>query len=306
MRTQKARGLKSINHILTLFTIIFLFFNGDAYAQQKPFTIVIDPGHGGQDVGAKGSYSLEKNLALAVSLKLRDEVNRQYPKVRTIMTRSTDITQNVKAKAEIANNAGGDLFISIHCNAAPRISKSEITGYKTQTYYTGKGKSRKKRTRKVPVYRRWTEANPAKGTETFIWSIDKVDSKTSALRNNEELYMDDEMRKELANFDPESAEKNIIYNLRAKQYFTRSATFAKNIEQEFINTGRESRMAKQRNKGIWVLQATAMPSVLIEIGFISNIEEENYMNSGQGQQEIVSAITKAVGKYLSNLGVAYK
>lgn len=305
MRTKKRVVLKFFNYLLLL-TLFFICFAGDSFAQQKPFTIVIDPGHGGADVGAKGAVSLEKNVALAVSLKLRDAVNKEFPKVRTIMTRSTDITQNVKAKAEIANNAGGDLFISIHCNAAPRISKSELTGYKTETYYTGKGKSRKKHTRKVPVYRRWTEANPAKGTETFIWSIDKVDSKTSALRNNEELYMDDEMRKELANFDPDSPEKNIIYNLRAKQYFSRSASFAKNIEQEFINTGRESRMAKQRNKGIWVLQATAMPSVLVEIGFISNREEEDYMNSYQGQQEIVSAITKAIRTYLNGLAIKYK
>lgn len=305
MRTKKRVVLKFFNYLLLL-TLFFICFAGDSFAQQKPFTIVIDPGHGGADVGAKGAVSLEKNVALAVSLKLRDAVNKEFPKVRTIMTRSNDITQNVKAKAEIANNVGGDLFISIHCNAAPRISKSELTGYKTETYYTGKGKSRKKHTRKVPQYRRWTEPNPAKGTETFIWSIDKVDSKTSALRNNEELYMDDEMRKELANFDPDSPEKNIIYNLRAKQYFSRSASFAKNIEQEFINTGRESRMAKQRNKGIWVLQATAMPSVLVEIGFISNREEEEYMNSYQGQQEIVSAITKAIRTYLNGLAIKYK
>ena len=297
--------MKIFNYLLLL-ALFFICFAGDTLAQQKPFTIVIDPGHGGADVGAKGAFSLEKDVALAVSLKLRDEIIKEFPKVKTIMTRSNDITQNVKAKAEIANNAGGDLFISIHCNAAPRISKSELIGYKTETYYTGKGKSRKKHTRQVPQYRRWTEPNPAKGTETFIWSIDKVDSKTSALRSNEELYMDDEMRKELANFNPDSPEKNIIYNLRAKQYFSRSASFAKNIEQEFINTGRESRMAKQRNKGIWVLQATAMPSVLVEIGFISNREEEEYMNSYQGQQEIVSAITKAIRTYLNGLAIKYK
>lgn len=269
----------------------------------KPYTIVVDPGHGGGDVGARGSYSNEKTVALAVSLRLRDEINKRFPNIKTVMTRTTDITQNVKAKAQIANNVGGDLFVSIHLNSAPRINRSEMTGYKTETYYTGKGRSRKKRTRQVPVYRRWTEENPARGTETFIWSIDKVDSKTSVIRDNEDLYMDEEMRKELSDFDPNSAEKNIIYNLRAKQYFSRSASLAKSVEEEFTKTGRESRMAKQRTKGIWVLQATAMPSVLIEIGFISNAEEERYMNSYEGQTEIVGAIVNALQTYLSGLGI---
>lgn len=287
--------------------VLFLLFSSPlaAFAQHKKsdkFTIVVDPGHGGADVGAIGSFSREKDVTLSVGLKLRDALQKAFPNVNTVMTRTTDVTQNVKAKANIANNAGGSLFISIHCNAAPRIQKSEMTGYKTQTYYTGKGKKRKKRTRNVPVYRRWSEPNPAKGTETFIWSTDKVDSKTNALRDNEQLYMDEEMIKELANFDPDSPEKNILYTLRSKQYFTRSANLAKNIEQEFIKTGRESRMAKQRNKGIWVLQATAMPSVLIEIGFISNPEEERYLNSREGQTEIVNAIANAVGAYLRSMG----
>lgn len=287
-------------HFLAILLAVITFsFTSSAQQKNDKFTIVVDPGHGGSDVGAVGAFSKEKDIALAVGLKFRDALVRAFPHVNTIMTRSSDITQNVKAKADIANNAGGSLFISIHCNAAPRINRSEITGYKTETYYTGKGKRRKKHTREVPVYRRWSEPNPARGTETFIWSIDKVDSKTNALRNNEELYIDDEMRKELANFDPDSPEKNIIYTLRSKQYFNRSATLAKNIEQEFIKTGRESRMAKQRNKGIWVLQATAMPSVLVEIGFISNPEEERYLNSHEGQMEIVNAMVNAVKTYLS-------
>lgn len=280
-----------------------LFTNIRSVEAQKKFTIVVDPGHGGADHGASGIFSKEKDVTLSVGLKLRDALQKSFPTVKTIMTRTTDITQNVKAKANIANMSGGDLFISIHCNSASRISKSEFTGYKTETYYTGKGKKRKKHTRKVPTYRYWTEENPANGTETFVWSVDKVDSKTEAIKHNEELYLDAEMRRELANFDPSSPEKNILYTLRSKQYFTKSANLAKNIEQEFIKSGRNSRMAKQRNKGIWVLQATAMPSVLIEIGFLSNSQEEIYINSPEGQKQIVECITSAVKTYLKDYGV---
>jgi N-acetylmuramoyl-L-alanine amidase len=124
------------------------------------------------------------------------------PDVNVVMTRTTDVFDNPRIKADKANNANGDLFISIHCDAADPIRHSEVTGSKTQTYYTGKGKSRKKRTRKVPTYRYWSTPNPAKGASTYIWAVHKNDDKELAMRENESLYIDSTLTTQIGDFDP--------------------------------------------------------------------------------------------------------
>jgi len=260
-------------------------------------TIVIDAGHGGKDFGAKGAYSYEKNVTLAVALKLQATLQQAMPEVKIVMTRTTDIYDPVTVKAKKANDAQGDLFICIHCNSAPAIRHSEQIGHKTQTYYTGKGKKRKKHTRQVPAYRYWTTPNPAQGTETFIWAADRNDNKEVAMSENESLYMDSSLAQQIGDFDLSSPERKIYYTLKTQQYFQRSANLARDVENEFINIGRTSREAKQRGVGIWVLQATAMPSILVETGFISNPEDEDFLNSVDGQQQLCDAITKAVQHY---------
>src|SRR5215831_9858480 len=134
-------------------------------------TIVIDAGHGGKDDGASGSYSKEKDITLAIALKLQKTLAAAMPDVNIVMTRTTDVFDPPPVKANKANTAGGDLFVSIHCDYVSPIRHSEIVGYKTQTYYTGKGKSRKKHTRQVPQYHYWTTPNPAKGASTYIWAM---------------------------------------------------------------------------------------------------------------------------------------
>ena len=264
-------------------------------------TIVIDAGHGGKDFGAKGAYSYEKNVTLAVALKLQATLQQAMPDVKIVMTRTTDIFDAPPVKANKANAAKGDLFICIHCNSAKPISHSERTGSKTQTYYTGKGKNRKKHTRQVPTYHTWYTPNPAQGTETFIWAADRNDNKEDEMAENESLYMDSTLAQQIGDFDPSSPEKKIYYTLKTQQYFQRSANLARDVENEFIKIGRTSREAKQRGVGIWVLQATAMPSILVETGFISNPQDEDYLNSVNGQQEICDAITQAVQHYKTAL-----
>lgn len=264
-------------------------------------TIVIDAGHGGKDFGAAGAMSYEKDISLAVSLKLQEVLQKALPEVRIVMTRTIDIYQHPSLKANIANQAKGDLFVCIHCNAAFPTKHSEISGYKTVTYYTGKGSKRRKHTKQVPQYRYWTTPNPAKGTETYIWAVHKNDAKEVALRENESLYSDSTMIDEVGDFDPDSPEKRILYTLKTQQYFTRSANLALMIEEEFQKSGRISRDARQRQTGIWVLQATAMPSVLVETGYITNPEEEEYLNSQEGQYQICDAVTKAILRYKSAL-----
>lgn len=289
------------------FTFLFLtsFSIGPALKtspkQNTLRTIVIDAGHGGQDIGAKGAYSYEKNITLAIALKLQATMQKAFPDVKIVMTRTTDIFDNPRVKAQKANDAHGDLFICIHCNAAPAIKHSEITGYSTKTYYTGKGKKRKKHTKKVPTYRVWYTPNPAKGTETYIWAADRNDNKEIAMQENESLYMDSDLAKQIGDFDPGSPETKMYYTLKTQQYFQRSANLALDVENEFIKIGRTSREARQRGVGIWVLQATAMPSILVETGFITNPEDEDYLNSSDGQQQICNAITNAVMHYKTAL-----
>lgn len=263
--------------------------------------VVIDAGHGGHDGGADGKYSNEKTVSLNVALKLGQLISQEIPDVEVIYTRTSDIYQHPTVKANIANQNKGDLFISVHCNSADPIRHREFTGYRTETYYSGKGKKRTKKTRKVPTYRTWYSANPAKGTETYIWGAHKNDDKEKAMRENEALYLDSTLAEQVKDFDPNDPEKIILYSLKTKQYFQRSANLAMTVEDEFKKTGRISREARQRQIGIWVLQAVAMPSVLVELGFISNPEEEDYLNSEKGQSEMVTAIVRAVKRYKYSL-----
>jgi N-acetylmuramoyl-L-alanine amidase len=270
---------------------------------QKPAlrTIVIDAGHGGKDDGASGSYSKEKDVTLAIALKLQKTLAAAMPDINIVMTRTTDIFDPPPVKANKANSAGGDLFVSIHCDYVSPIRHRELTGYKTQTYYTGKGKNRKKHTRKVPQYHYWTTPNPAKGASTYIWAVHKNDDKELAMRENESLYIDSSLLKQVGDFDPDSPEKRILYTLKTQQYFQRSASLALTVEDEFAKIGRSTRDALQRQVGIWVLQATAMPSILVETGYLSNPEEEDYLNSEKGQEETAEVITRALVRYRYSL-----
>ncbi len=258
--------------------------------------IVIDAGHGGADYGASGKYSYEKDISLSVALKLEAEIKRQMPEVEVYMTRTIDIYDHVRVKAEKANAAKGDLFISIHCNDAAPSRRREYIGTKTVKYKKGK----KVRTKEVPQYRTYRIASSAKGTETYIWGINKNDDKEKALRDNEEFLEDSSLTPEEKNFyDPEQA---TAISLRMQQYTERSRNLAYSVQDEFTKIGRVNRDAKQRNAvGIWVLQAVAMPAILVELGFMSNPEEEDYLNSETGQKELSECIGRAVKQYKQNI-----
>ncbi len=286
------------------FTISFFSFKGDDISttprkQKVVKTIVIDPGHGGSDAGAKGQYSYEKDICLDVSLKLGKMIEREFPDIKLLFTRTSDTYPALHARADYANNNKGDLFLCIHVNSAPAQRKSELTGYKTVTYYTGKGKNRKKKTKQVPQYRYYTLPSKAKGTETYIWGAHKSEEKELAVRENAPMLAEENFEQNYGGIDPNSPEFIALSLLKTKQYFKRSATLAGYVQDEFVKVGRVDRDVKQRGVGIWVLQATAMPSVLIETGFISNPEEEKYLNSQEGQNELSECIIRALKKYIS-------
>ncbi|MEJ7911564.1 MAG: N-acetylmuramoyl-L-alanine amidase [Chitinophagaceae bacterium] len=265
-------------------------------------TIVIDAGHGiqknGGYNGAKGSYSYEDEICFAVAKELVLRIKKDFPLINIIETRPTHNITELHQRADIANHNKGDLFISIHVNAAPAQQHRELTGHRTVVSYTGKGKKRKKLTKSIPQYRYYTTPNPAKGTETYIWGAHKNEDKEVAMRENAPMLSEDKYRENYGDIDPNSPEFIALSLLKTKQFFKRSATLAAKVEEQFIKAGRTSRGQKQRGVGIWVLQATAMPSILVETGYITNRAEEDYLNSKEGQVEIAGCVAKAVEEYM--------
>lgn len=292
-----------------LLVLISLFFisrviadPGKPSQKQALKKIIIDPGHGGSDLGASGRFSHEKDIALAISLKLEKMLRESMPEVETFLTRKTDVFDPVTIKAQIANREKGDLFICIHVNEGGGPTKhSEFIGYKEETRYKGKGKKKKAYTVKVKDYRYWTTPNPAKGTETFIFGVNEVNAAKEYMLNNEDMYLDSVSARELKDFSSTDPTKMMILNMKQQAYFSRSTNLALTIQEEFQKVGRISREAKQRQKRIWVLQAVAMPAVLVETGFISNPDEEDYLNSEEGQNEICEVLVKSVKRYQYSL-----
>jgi N-acetylmuramoyl-L-alanine amidase len=262
-------------------------------------TVVIDPGHGGKDHGAKGQFSYEKDICLAVSLKLGAIISKEFPELRVIYTRTTDTYPELHDRAKFANENKGDLYLCIHVNAARGKRVASIVGYKTVTYYTGKGASRKKRTKRVPQYKYTNLPSEAKGTETYIWGAHRSEDKELAIIENAPMLQEENFEKNYGGVDVNSPEFIAISLLKTKQYFKRSATLAGFIQDEFAKVGRVDRDVRQRGIGIWVLQATAMPSVLVETGFISNPEEEDYLNSEAGQEELSVCMVRGLKNYLT-------
>jgi N-acetylmuramoyl-L-alanine amidase len=261
-------------------------------------TLVIDPGHGGHDAGARGKFSSEKEICLDVSLKLGKMIEKTFPDIRLLYTRTEDTYPALYQRSNLANSNKGDLFISVHVNSTRAIRKKELIGYKNTTVYVGKGKSRKKVTKRVPQYKYTTLPSTAKGTETYIWGAHKSEQKELAMIENAPIMAEDNYQANYGDVDLNSPEFVALSLLKTKQYFMRSATFAGFIQDEFVKVGRVDRDVRQRPIGIWVLQATAMPSVLIETGFISNPEEEEYLNSEEGQNELSECIVRALATYL--------
>ncbi|MFT3824041.1 MAG: N-acetylmuramoyl-L-alanine amidase [Chitinophagaceae bacterium] len=278
---------------------------------QKPAlaTIIIDAGHGGADPGANGQFSTEADVALSIAMKLGKAIEKEFPQIKLVYTRTTDVLPgggtDVKAalryRAQLANQSKGDLFISIHCNAAGvkagGWTARRIVSYQTKTVYVGKGAKKRKKTVKQPVYESYYVKNTRHGTETYIWAADRVGLKGESINQAQEEG--GESIEDSSNvLDLNSPEARIRAQLYEKKYFSKSLQLATFIEDEFAAEGRASAGVKQRNeKGIWVLQATGMPSVLVETGFITNTEEEQYLNSEEGQEAIVRNILDGLKKY---------
>lgn len=256
-----------LHQIIIFLVIPLLFFvHTKLYGQEdenyRIKTIVIDPGHGGRDSGARGVYSMEKDIVLDIALRLGKYFEENFPDIEVIFTRKTDTLIPLYERAETANKNNADLFISVHVNANPN--------------------------------------RLASGTETFAMGIHKSQSNLEvAKQENAAILYEEDHDEQYEGFDPQSAESYIIFSLMQDAYLKQSLNFASSIQDNFeAETGLNNRGVKQA--GFLVLYKTTMPRVLVEAGFISNPEEENYLNSDKGKEKIAASIFKAFKKYKEN------
>ncbi|GAC1451645.1 MAG: hypothetical protein NVSMB7_14290 [Chitinophagaceae bacterium] len=313
-----------IKRFLVLCSITGLFITASAFRFKTPATtppgkfasiktVIIDPGHGGMYPGAHGLISIEKNVTLEIGLKLGEAIKEAFPDVKVIYTRTTDacsggatnLRDDLHNRAKIANESKGDLFISVHCNATPQPAggwyAKRVIGHRKKTIMVGRGKRRRRKTVMEPVYQSYWVKNTRIGTETYVWKAGKQGDKINAINQNDETTSENiegiDSTAEASAFNSNSPEWNIRTQLYEKKFFTNSYTLSSLVEDEFKNSGRVSYGVKQRDVGIQVLQATGMPSILVETGFLTNKEEEEYLNSNKGQDEIVTDIVEAFRKY---------
>lgn len=252
--------------------------------------VVIDPGHGGKDPGCQGSIHREKDVALAVALKLGKYIEDNFKDVKVIYTRTTDVFVELEDRAQIANKAKADLFISIHCNAAgkPVMIKDPKTGKKRpKTYKNKKGKL---------VIVETTNPVPF-GTETYVMGLKNEEGKMKvATRENSAIFLEEDYEKKYGGFDPESEESYIIMSNYTSAYVIQSANLAMKFQEEY------SKKAGRIDKGvhrqsIWVLWRTSMPSILTEIGYLTNPLEESFLGSEKGQEYLAKAMFRGFRKY---------
>lgn len=249
---------------------IFIFFvipcllmvhSSELQADRRGYinTVVIDPGHGGRDPGAVGRHSREKDITLAISLKLGQYINEHLPDVKVIYTRKTDEFVGLYRRAQIANENHADLFISIHCNS--------------------------------------TRSSAAYGTETFVMGLHRSEANLEVARKeNASILFEDDYMETYGGFDPHSPEANIIFSLYQNAYLEQSLSFASLVQDQFRDRAmRVDRGVKQA--GFLVLYQITMPGVLVEAGFLSNPREEQYLMSETGQAHIASAIFRAFRDY---------
>ena len=242
---------------------MFCLFPHPCKAADKSFTVVLDAGHGGKDPGTIGSHPShrEKDIAFNITMAVGKLLNKKHPNIKVVYTRQTDVFVELGRRAEIANKAKADLFVSIHVNSLPQNATRRVTGVQSYTL-------------------------SLKTAETNL-EVEK--------RENSVIAMEGEAAKKY-NYNA-SAESNIMFELMQDRDMKESVEFAKLAQNEMIHTGgRKDMGVKQAN--LAVLRLTYMPSVLLEVGYISTPSEENFLMSSQGQSTMAACIYNAIAKYV--------
>ncbi len=278
----------------TLFNLIisFLIFNIplNLNAKGKKINkIIVDAGHGGKDYGAQGSFSSEKDVTLGVSLKLGKILTDSLPGMQVVYTRTTDIYPTLVERHDIANKSGGDLFIAIHANSTPYTYTHSLKGYKTVTRHHKKVKQ--------PIYASVRHHETSRqGVETYVLALHRM--KQQGAEVEDEFSAKDSANggggeEALLNAnDPQTA---IIVAQYTGAFLNRSIKLGTRIQEQFAAQRRPDLGVKQ--KPLEVLAGSAMPGVLVEVGFINNPEEETYLNSEKGQREVALAIYRGIKAY---------
>ncbi len=286
IRSKLMKNIPLIRYIYVLLPVLLLI-SLTSFTSKLPDvpyrikTIVIDAGHGGHDGATRGIFSREKDIALQVALKLGKAVESNLKDVKVVFTRSSDVFVPLYERIGIANNVKADLFISIHCNSMP--IKRVIVGY---------GKD--SRGRKIPRYAN-RQSTSTKGTETFVSGFGRLDEQDVVIRENESILLEKDYKNNYEGYDPKDPESIIMLSLMKNAFREQSIKLASYMQDEYVLSGRTDRGVKEQS--LAVLAKAGMPAVLTEIGFVSNPEEEEYMNSEAGQNEIVNNLLKAIQTY---------
>lgn len=245
---------------IIFFLLIFVSLSVISFGADKPFTLVIDAGHGGHDSGAKGSFSYEKNINLNVALAFGRYVERNCPDVKVIYTRKTDVFVPLHKRADIANKNKADVFISIHTNALPA-------------------------------------GHIARGLETYTMGMRRSDEKLSAAkRENSVIMIEKDYKEHYEGYDPNSPESTIMFEFIHDRNMSKSVELAKYVQSNVCSVaGRQNKGVKQ--DVFLVLRETSMPACLIELGFITTPDEERFLNDKDNIDKMAKGIYQAFAKY---------
>ncbi len=248
-----------INKTKVVLTFSLLFLSFINYSQSGNFKVTLDAGHGAHDFGASYNGHVEKNINLALVLKV-GKLLEQNPKIDVIYTRKTDVFIDLVERANIANRANANIFVSIHCNANNNTA--------------------------------------ADGTETYVMGMSKISSNLEAAKKeNSVITLEKDYKRKYEGFDPNSPETMIGFTLMQEEYLDNSISLASKIQNGFAALGKKIRAGGVKQAPFMVLHKAYMPRVLIETGFISNYVEGNILDSEEGQNDIARAIANAIISY---------
>ncbi|MDX1462095.1 MAG: N-acetylmuramoyl-L-alanine amidase [Marinirhabdus sp.] len=256
------------NQILILFIAIAsglsLAFAPHNNSTTKKFVVVLDAGHGGHDSGNRGNGFFEKDIVLDVTLQV-GKILEKYDDIEVVYTRKTDVFIDLYRRGPIANEVDADIFVSIHCNS---------------------------------------HSSQASGVETFVMGVDKSGKNLeTAKKENEVIFLEENYEENYAGFDPNSPESLIGLTLMQEEYLDQSILLGSLIQSNIINNlKRKDRTVK--SGPFWVLHSSYMPSVLVELGFLTNNEEGPYINSKKGRSEMANEIAKGILAYKNSIALA--
>jgi N-acetylmuramoyl-L-alanine amidase len=240
--------------------VVLSIFAFTVPAKNRIEVLVLDAGHGGKDPGTGGGK--EKKYALDITLKLGERIKSEFPNVKLIYTRDSDVFVPLHKRADIANKSKADLFISVHCNALPT-------------------------------------SNATRGTETYVMGLHKTQENLDLAKSeNSAILFEDDYSKSYKGYNPKSPVSHIMMANYQNAYMNQSMEFASKIEKNMLKVGQKSRGVKQA--GFIVIWETTMPSVLIETGYLTNAQDAAILGSEEGREKISKAIFKAFAEYKGN------